>query len=83
MHQWDHAIKLNTDNPCFWHSKVYPMSWNEQVELNTFLDEALKTKCIRPSKSPIGASVFFIKKKDGSLWSVQDYCALNDITIKN
>jgi len=27
--------------------------------------------------------VFFIKKKDGSLWLVQDYYALNAITIKN
>ena len=29
------------------------------------------------------APVFFIKKKDGSLWLVQDYCALNAITVKN
>jgi len=27
--------------------------------------------------------MFFIKKKDGSLWLVQDYCALNAVTIKN
>jgi len=27
--------------------------------------------------------VFFIKKKDGSLWLVQDYHALNTITVKN
>jgi hypothetical protein len=65
--QWDHAIKLNTDNPRLRHSKVYPMSLNEQAELDTFLDKALKTGRIRPSKSPIGAPVFFIKKKDSSL----------------
>ena len=29
------------------------------------------------------APVFFIKKKDGSLWLVQDYRALNAITVKN
>jgi len=29
------------------------------------------------------APVFFIKKKDGSLWLVQDYRALNFITVKN
>jgi len=27
--------------------------------------------------------VFFIKKKDGSLCLVQDYCALNAVTVKN
>jgi len=29
------------------------------------------------------APVFFIKKKDGSLWLVQDYCTLNSMTVKN
>src|SRR5258708_13532785 len=38
---------------------------------------------IHPSKSPIGAPVFFIKKKEGSLCLVQDYQKLNKITIKN
>jgi len=37
----------------------------------------------RPSKSPIAALVFFIKKKDGSLRLVQDYRTLNAITVKN
>jgi hypothetical protein len=31
----------------------------------------------------MAAPVFFIKKKDGSLWLVQDYRALNSKTIKN
>jgi len=34
-------------------------------------------------KSSIAASVFFIKKKDGSLCLVQDYRALNAVTVKN
>jgi len=55
----------------------------EQEELDTFLEENLHTGRIRPSKSPIAAPVFFIKKKDGSLQLVQDYCALNAVTIKN
>jgi hypothetical protein len=38
---------------------------------------------IRQSKSPLGAPVFFIKKKDGKLRFVQDYQALNAITRKN
>ena len=35
------------------------------------------------SKSPMAALVFFIKKKDGSLRLVQDYRALNSMTVKN
>ena len=31
----------------------------------------------------MAAPVFFIKKKDGLLCLVQDYCALNAITVKN
>jgi len=31
----------------------------------------------------MAAPVFFIKKKNGSFRLVQDYCALNTITIKN
>jgi len=31
----------------------------------------------------MAAPVFFIKKKDGSLCLVQDYCALNAVTVKN
>jgi len=80
--KWDHAIKLIPGaEPKS--SKVYPLSLLEQTELDAFLEENLRTGRIRPSKSPIAAPVFFIKKKDGSLWLVQDYRALNAVTIKN
>jgi len=80
--KWDHAIELipRTEPKS---SKVYPLSLLEQTELDAFLEENLRTGQIRPSKSPIAAPVFFIKKKDGSLWLVQDYRALNAITVKN
>src|SRR5258707_10360509 len=54
----------------------------EQKELDEFLRENLANRCICPSKSPIRAPVFFIKKKKGSLHLVQDYWKLNKITIK-
>ena len=31
----------------------------------------------------MAAPVLFIKKKDGSLWLVQDYQVLNSMTVKN
>jgi hypothetical protein len=63
--------------------KVYSMTLTEQTEMDVFLEEALATGRIRQSKSPLGAPVFFIKKKDGKLRFVQDYRALNAITRKN
>jgi len=80
--KWDHAIELiPRAEPKS--SKVYPLSPLEQMELDAFLEENLRTGWIRPSKSPIAAPVFFIKKKDGSLRLVQDYHVLNAITVKN
>jgi len=81
-HKWDHTIELTLGaKPKS--LKVYPLSPLEQAELDAFLEENLHTRRIRPSKSPIAAPVFFIKKKDGSLCLVQDYCALNTVTVKN
>ena len=51
--------------------------------MDAFLEENLHTGQIRPSKSSIAAPVFFIKKKDGLLWLVQDYRVLNAVTVKN
>jgi len=80
--KWDHAIELiPRAEPKS--SKVYPLSLLEQMELDAFLEENLHTGRIQPSKSPIAAPVFFIKKKDGLLWLVQDYRALNAVTVKN
>src|SRR3981189_3018423 len=80
--KWDHAIELEREpSPGF--RKVYPMSPEKQTELDTFLEEALATGRIQHLESPIGAPVFFIKKKDRRLRFVQDYRALNLSTPKN
>ena len=80
--QWDHAIELVPGlEPKL--SKVYPLFLVEQKELNSFLEENLHTRWIHLSKSPMTALVFFIKKKNGLLWLVQDYHALNSIMVKN
>src|SRR6266545_6503658 len=79
---WDHAVELVPDaspKSC----KVYPLSVSEQKELDIFLKENLDSGRIRPSKSPMAAPVFFVKKKDGKLRLVQDYHALNAMTVKN
>jgi hypothetical protein len=79
---WDHAIELVPDaKPA--NCKVYPISPLEQKELDAFISEGLSTGRIRPSKSPMVSLVFFIKKKDGALQFIQDYWALNTMTVKN
>ena len=80
---WDHAIDMKLDAPKTLCAKVYPMPVNEQVELDKFLDKNLWKGYIVPSKSPLASPIFFIKKKDGKLRMVQDYCKLNNITMKN
>src|SRR5258708_29291290 len=73
---WDHAIDL-TPRAELPHSWTFPLSPAEQKELDNFLHENLTNGHIHPSKSPMGAPVFFIKKKDGSLHLIQDYWKLN------
>jgi hypothetical protein len=80
--KWDHTIELECE-PLPRFRKVYPMTLMEQTEMDAFLEEALATGHIRQSKSPLGALVFFIKKKDRKLCFIQDYRALNVITRKN
>jgi len=80
--KWDHAVKLIPGEKAS-NCKVYPLAPTEQKELDQFLKENLETGRIHPSKSPMASLVFFIKKKDGTLWLVQDYRALNAMTVKN
>ena len=51
-------------------------------ELTTQLEELLSKGFIRPSISPWGAPVLFMKKKDGSLGLCIDYRQLNKVIIR-
>ena len=61
----------------------YRMAPAELSELKCQLEELMEQGFIRPSMSPWGASVLFVKKKDGSLRLCIDYRMLNQATIKN
>ncbi|XP_074592496.1 uncharacterized protein LOC141848370 [Curcuma longa] len=61
----------------------YRMAPAELKELHEQLQELLDKGFIRPSHSPWGAPVLFVKKKDGSMRLCIDYRALNQVTIKN
>jgi hypothetical protein len=59
------------------------MAASELAELKKQLEELQHIKFIRPSSTPWGASVLFVKKKDGSIRICVDYRTLNEVTIKN
>jgi len=59
------------------------MSEKDRQELVAQLKYLLDRGYIRPSTSPYGAPVLFVKKKDGTMRMCVDYRALNQITIKN
>ncbi|GJU64758.1 putative reverse transcriptase domain-containing protein, partial [Tanacetum coccineum] len=61
----------------------YRLALSELQELSTQLQELSNKGFIRPSSSPWGAPVFFVKKKDGSFRMCIDYRKLNKLTVKN
>ena len=79
---YDHKIELEANTtPPF--GPIYSLSEVEQLALRIFLDENLANEFVRPSQSPAGAPILFIKKKDGSLRLAVDYRGLNRITRKD
>ena len=79
---YDLEIKIEgSDKPPI--GPIYSVSPSELEALRKFIDEHLNIGFIRPSKSPHGAPVLFVRKKDGSLRLCVDFRALNKITKRD
>ena len=63
--------------------RPYRMPANELAEMKKQIQELEEKGYVRPSTSPWGAPVLFVKKKDGSMRMCVDYRSLNEVTIKN
>ncbi|GJY41070.1 putative reverse transcriptase domain-containing protein [Tanacetum coccineum] len=61
----------------------YRLAPSEMKELAEQLQELTDKGFIRPSSSPWGAPVLFVKKKDGSFRMCINYRELNKLTVKN
>jgi len=79
---WDHAIDLKeTFKPK--KRRIYSLSKNEREEVQSFINDQLRKRYIRLSKSSQMLPVFFVGKKDRSKRIVMNYHSLNNQTIKN
>ncbi len=79
---YDYTIDLEEGvQPLF--GTIYNLSQDKLVIFHEYINENIEKGFIRYSKSPIGALILIVKKKDGSLGMCVNYHGLNQLTIKN
>ena len=79
----DHGITLIDDPKVPPWRPIPSLCQFELQALKEYLQSNLERNFIQHSKSPYGASVLFVKKKDGSLRLCVDYRGLNNVTVKD
>ena len=72
--QPNHAVPAN---------KTYRLSKPQREEMESQVKAMLAKGWIRPSTSPFGSPILFVKKKTGGMRMCVDYRAVNKLTIKN
>ena len=69
---WDYIIEIKKGF-VLRKEKVYPLSRKKREEMHEFISEQLRKWYIRLLKLPQIALMFFVEKKNGKKWMVQDY----------
>ena len=80
---FDMEIRLSDESASLPDSRMYRLCTPERAALKKWIEDCLERGHIRRSKSPAGAGIFFVKKKDKSLRLCIDYRLLNRMTIAN
>ena len=81
---WPYNLKITLEDgasPSL--GPIYSLSQEELLALHKFIDENTATRFIRPSRSPHGAPVLFIRKKDGSLRLCCNFRGINQVSKKD
>jgi hypothetical protein len=81
--EYDLSIDPHESKPLPPPGKIYPLSPAETTALQDYITNALALGRIRPSKSPLGAPCFFVKKPNGGLRLCINYRGLNNVTRKD
>ncbi len=76
----EHIIETTADPPF---GPLYSLSSTQLKALREYIESALQKGWIAHSKSPAGAPILFVPKKDGGLRLCVDYRGLNKVTVKN
>jgi hypothetical protein len=81
-HDLEHRIELkNGKMPPF--GPIYALAEKKQQKLRKYLEINLQRGLIRYSRSPAGAPILFVPKKNGKLRLCVNYRKLNQITKKD
>src|SRR5205807_9488411 len=79
--QFDHAIDIVPGKEVPF-GPIYPLSEPQKEVLREYLDRMLQQGKIVPSKSPAGALIPFVPKKNGKLRLCIHYRRLNNVMVK-
>lgn len=78
----DHAIILK-DGAQPVSVRPYRYAYFQNDEIERTVKELLQTGVVRPSQSPFSSPVLLVRKADGSWRMCVNYCALNNVTVKD
>ena len=81
--KFDCEIELKSPELVHPFRPIYNLSEVDRIEFKRYIGEMRTKDFIRSSKSPAGAGVFFVPKKDNSKRLCVDYRWLNELTIRN